>query len=276
MIPNPSLVQPLQGTTSPDFDNSHVPHGQHHVSVASSIKPSPSPGSALRRDENHTSLYHRHPNLDSAVSTSSTDSFSTFKSPPDGPYSYDVRNLSHEINTRSDLQILPKIRDTECDRMPERDYPEQEGQTANNSNSPSPRHQGSKTALHIAAAKGKTSTVRFLLSLQPDIDTLAQDDEGRTALHIAVINKQQGVIIELAKNPICLDVTDREGQTALHVAAALGHERAVGCLVSAGADLECKDVDGRTAFHLAAANGRDGILQLLYREGANINARTEI
>ncbi|KAL8644143.1 MAG: hypothetical protein Q9226_007911 [Calogaya cf. arnoldii] len=268
------MPQPLRGTTSPELNNSHVMNRQYPLSEASSTYPTPSLVSAFTGDENYPSPFQGHQNPDSAISTSSTDRYPTFK-PPDGPSTHGIWDLSQAINAGLDLQDLARLGDAGYDHIPERPCPELGKEAIQESSSSSPQCQGSRTALHIAAEKGKTSTVRFLLSLQPDIDILAQDDEGRTALHIAVTNKQQGVIVELVRNPICLEVKDRGGQTALHAAAAQGQERAVACLVAAGADLECKDANGMTAFHLAATDGRDIILQLLYKEGANINAKTE-
>ena len=64
-----------------------------------------------------------------------------------------------------------------------------------------------KTALHIGAEHGRTSTVRLLLSLDPDVG--AKNSEGQTALHLAVQNQQQDVIEELVKTLIDLGVSDK-------------------------------------------------------------------
>lgn len=122
---NPSMPQPLRDTTSPKLNNSHVMNRQYPLSAASSTNPTPSLVSAFTRDESYPSPFEGHHNPYSAISTSSTDTFPTFK-PPDGPSSHGVWNLSQAINAGLDLQDLARPGDVEYDDMPEWSCPELE------------------------------------------------------------------------------------------------------------------------------------------------------
>jgi ankyrin repeat protein len=131
--------------------------------------------------------------------------------------------------------------------------------------------QTGKTALHIAAEKGQSSTVRLLLNLNSKIS--AQDQLGRTALHLAVYNSHLKAAEELLKvATLDLQILDSTGRAPLHAAVASGNRELVLSLLGAGADIECEDSLGRTAFHLAALAGSDDMIRLLSDRGANINS----
>lgn len=277
----------LSDTSSPESNTSKDPERLYFQPMASPAISTPAlqnsyglqdrgnstkcstPISPSGRDEGHATPFQAHREHTTATVTPSLDTIFSFK-PHSDQSSHGMWDLNQAINIGRDVEDINRSRDAEYRNTPEWPSSHLMKEFARDL-SLDDQSQDGKTALHIAAENGKTSTVQMLLSLRPD--TLAQDAMGRTALHLAVRNEHEDVIQELVKNSICLEVQDQGGQTALHSAAANGYDRAVACLVAAGADLECKDSRGQSALHLAAANGWDNILQLLFNGGADINAK---
>ena len=56
---------------------------------------------------------------------------------------------------------------------------------------------------------------------------------------------------------------DEDGRTALHLAAMYGHDNVVEMLLEAKADLSTQDKWGRTVLHMAAENGYDKVVKML-------------
>jgi len=110
--------------------------------------------------------------------------------------------------------------------------------------------------------------VDLLLEKGADIDI--QDDQGDTALHLAVGHEQVAEL--LLEKGADINRTDRWGMTALHEAARNGHEQVVGLLLKKGADVNAKDQGDGTALHEAAAKGHEEVVRLLLEKGADINA----
>ncbi len=119
------------------------------------------------------------------------------------------------------------------------------------------RDQDGQTALHVAVAVGNVAAVEALL--QHGVDVTLTDNKGRTALHIAAAEfGSRGLemlrhLVRPTKAKGSLDVRDQDGQTALHVAAAAGRVGPVEALFEHGADVTLTDNKGQTALHIAAA-----------------------
>jgi ankyrin repeat protein len=153
-----------------------------------------------------------------------------------------------------------------------------------------------QTALHIAAAYGRSDLAAFLMAQGADVN--ARDRYGDTPLHYAasdstlrmdifnmkphapdlpldaqagsVINLRDSVIsrtdscLELAKlllaNKADVNVKDGHGDTPLHYAAATGDINLVSLLLAYKANINTKDRDGSTPLHLAICwHGDDDI-----------------
>eukprot|EP00959_Pyramimonas_sp_CCMP1952_P442511 9263662-Pyramimonas_sp.AAC.2 len=99
-----------------------------------------------------------------------------------------------------------------------------------------------------------------LLAGGADTDEVdAQDHEGRTALHRAVMIKddqprRDAAVRALLAASARASVADNAGNTPLHLAALCGRWTTVELLLEeGGADADAQDHSGKTALHLAAA-----------------------
>ena len=121
------------------------------------------------------------------------------------------------------------------------------------------------TLLHISAWGGGVTATTRLLSIYPELLSVV-DNEGWTALHVAVRQKQNKVVAAMVASQGFYAAAQvvSEGRTALHVAASVGGDVKV-LLDSGRFDLSLKDADDKTAEDVARANGHleiaDTILQ---------------
>ena len=115
-------------------------------------------------------------------------------------------------------------------------------------------------------------------ALRGDVNT--QDNDKRTALHLAAERKDVHLATKLLDRGADLAITDKQGHTALHTAAAQNprtdkgrSEQAivVETLAKRSDDkvLNKKDKNGQTALHLAAERGQDRAVGALLKSGAD-------
>lgn len=106
------------------------------------------------------------------------------------------------------------------------------------------------TLLHLATFMGNKDVVKYLQQNGADIN--AQDQRGFTALHIAV-NKQHIDIIKILAKRKPQILQDNEGKTALHLASELGvqHEIIMRICRMAPLAVHAQDKNGDTPLHLA-------------------------
>lgn len=156
------------------------------------------------------------------------------------------------------------------------------------------------TPLHLAAERGAHLCVEHLLAPPQPSPVHAQDNKGRTALHLAVLSHggqlcdQSGgdvryelldcrqVVKQLAvAGSDRLELQDRVGETALHYAAQHG-KAALAQVLLLNADqptalAAVKNQAGDTALHMACRSelrgeGEDTLVQLLVHHGAPLEA----
>ncbi|XP_072307557.1 nuclear factor NF-kappa-B p105 subunit [Eucyclogobius newberryi] len=98
----------------------------------------------------------------------------------------------------------------------------------------------------------------FLLAPQRHLLS-AQDEDGDTGLHLAILHSQQEAlqsltqVLTLFSTEELLNMRNHLYQTPLHLAVLTQHKEAVDALLLAGADPALTDRFGNTALHLATA-----------------------
>lgn len=122
-----------------------------------------------------------------------------------------------------------------------------------------------KTALHYAAASGRTKIAELLIENGADVNV--KTISGRTPLDIANKNNKSEITDILRKHG---------GKHGTIHGAALGDDiEAVKEFLAAGTDVNVKGVFGQTPLHDAAAEDRKEIVELLIGKGADVNAKNE-
>ncbi|CAB3385435.1 Hypothetical predicted protein [Cloeon dipterum] len=132
------------------------------------------------------------------------------------------------------------------------------------------------TGLHILVASCKNpldGRVRFLVE-EIGVDARAKDNQGRTALRIAV-NGGKDCVNYLMTKDINLQVKNNRGQTCLHVAALRGDLDALQSWIDLGGDLDVEDLRGLTALHIAACRGHLQFVKKLLACTAEADAKKQ-
>ena len=119
-----------------------------------------------------------------------------------------------------------------------------------------------RTALGIAAEKGHTEVVRFLIQNEAKVNIT--DPNGNTPL-IFIIHQTGNLEItkQLLEKGAVVDIQNRTGETALMYAAWRGHSQIVRLLLEHHADVTLKNRQGDTALTLAASKKHLEIVQML-------------
>jgi ankyrin repeat protein len=127
------------------------------------------------------------------------------------------------------------------------------------------RDGGGYTALRWAVEGGQEEVAAFLLSQGAEANT--RDEEDRTPLMWLVrqTNDYTGVAKVLLDHLEAegLEERDENGKTALHWAGQEGNEGLVALLLAKGAQASSRDDHGRTPLRLAARNGHMGVVRRL-------------
>lgn len=121
---------------------------------------------------------------------------------------------------------------------------------------------------------GVTADARSLLAGQRHLLT-AQDENGDTPLHLAIIHGQTSVIEQIAHviyhapHLGVVNITNHLHQTPLHLAVITGQTKVVSFLLQVGADPALLDRHGDSAVHLALRAGASApdLLCALLRSG---------
>jgi ankyrin repeat protein len=90
-------------------------------------------------------------------------------------------------------------------------------------------------------------------------------------IHQAAAHGKVSVLRLLISAGVNVDAPSKDGMTALHYAAFRGKSETIDYLLSCGADVNHKDKNGWTALHRATFSGKLEALNLLAKRGANAN-----
>ncbi|CAC5416768.1 DAPK [Mytilus coruscus] len=130
-----------------------------------------------------------------------------------------------------------------------------------------------ETALHMAASGGHTEIIKYLQSKGADVNVVDKNVDG--LIYWAARQGQLEVIKYLKEENVSLDTQNKSGESALHVAARYGHSAVIAYLVSEGAELNQQDTLGDTALHSAAWHGFNQIVASLSSGGADLNKQNK-
>ncbi|KAG2487282.1 hypothetical protein HYH03_014123 [Edaphochlamys debaryana] len=128
-----------------------------------------------------------------------------------------------------------------------------------------------RNPLLLAARSGDSGAVQALAAAE-GLQLDAADEDGETALHMAVSSSTLAAVKALIDAGASVHATDSDGRTPLHSAALAGAVLAAKALVAAGANLDRPDKHGRSPLHAAVLSGCLPAVRALLEAGAEPNA----
>ncbi|KAI9766946.1 MAG: hypothetical protein M1840_006243 [Geoglossum simile] len=110
-----------------------------------------------------------------------------------------------------------------------------------------------RSALHLAVQRGNMAVIEYLMGLGAHVDARCRDRHGKTVLHYAVDSRRTETIIKMAEQGHDIRAKDFSGKTILHRAAWRGNLEAARLVIELGAaeDIRCRDEAGKTPLDLA-------------------------
>ena len=135
------------------------------------------------------------------------------------------------------------------------------------------------TPLHWAVAAGKTSMVQLLTSSKligsKRVELECKDDEGQTALLLAIRKRQVGITEALLASKAYVDTKDDYQRTPMHAVAQVGDLAMAKLLFRYKASFELQDEQRHTPLHWAAREGHVALVKFFVSKGADLQAEDE-
>lgn len=119
-----------------------------------------------------------------------------------------------------------------------------------------------RKVLLIAVRRRNIALVQMVLYNGSDLSE--QSGDGKTAVHIAAINGDAGMVAYLSTLKININALDMHGKTASHYAALNGHIAIIKLLLQLNCRVDCASNDGHFPIHDAAQNGHIEIVEMLF------------
>jgi uncharacterized protein len=124
------------------------------------------------------------------------------------------------------------------------------------------------TALALAAYLGQKESVNYLIEKGADLNALARNETGYTALTGAVSQNHNEIAKILVKNGARVNHGYEGGFTPLMHAAYAGNAELASLLLQNGADPMAKNTEGKNALAFAQEKNNNQIIELLRKNGA--------
>ena len=133
------------------------------------------------------------------------------------------------------------------------------------------------TPLELAVSRGRIEIVQFLVRQGADT-TIRTPFKGQTPLHEAirygyVVPARLEAAKVLIREGADTTIQNNDGNTALHLAVEECYLELVQLLVRQGADTTIQNNDGNTPLHLAVKTGHIEAIEFLVRQGASITIK---
>jgi hypothetical protein len=129
------------------------------------------------------------------------------------------------------------------------------------------------TLLLDAVRDGNEDRARGLLN-EGGINIRDKNEDGQTALHLAVLNSHKSMIGLLIEKGADIEASDKDGSKLLYIAAKSGNLSLVEALLSFNAQVESFNVKTQTtAFYQAIENDYETVAKSLLEHGADIDAK---
>ncbi|XP_077535262.1 uncharacterized protein LOC144147089 [Haemaphysalis longicornis] len=124
------------------------------------------------------------------------------------------------------------------------------------------------TALQFAVKEGYLNCVRELTKRHLELDPDIKDDNGNTALHVAIARMNSDIVNEIADLRVNFTIRNKYGLSTLHMAALKGNSMAVEkILLKKKILVNDKQGDqGYAALHFAAVKGHYEVVESLLKE----------
>lgn len=139
-----------------------------------------------------------------------------------------------------------------------------------------PFHYAAKSAFYCDAASTNATEVAQIFLSHPQLDVLAEEENGRNALHYAVTTGHESMVRALLqRKDVTLNAFAKNTLNGLHVAARKGYVRILKMLLPYGVNSVNKQHS--TPLHDAALRGQTTCVKaLLGATGINVNAKDEL
>ena len=124
--------------------------------------------------------------------------------------------------------------------------------------------------LHVASGKGNFFNVWQLLQTGADVNK--KDENGFTALHIAVMNGNEVMVRFLLKHK-ALSLQDEDARNPLHYAIYYGCTSIVELLADNVESLNEEDIDGNCSLYTAVLYRKYDIIKILLNKGSLVNKK---
>lgn len=124
--------------------------------------------------------------------------------------------------------------------------------------------------LNDAVRAGDVETARSLLQRGARLDE--ENDDGNVPIHVAVSQRDGGIVALLVANGASIDELNADGKTQLYCEAERGNDEVVAFLLAQGAKVDARTLESQTALFAAAERGFDRVTRLLVDAGADVNA----
>lgn len=124
----------------------------------------------------------------------------------------------------------------------------------------------------LAAAFGHEAVARYLHAQGADINAVATNGTGYTALTGAVASGHEAIARWLAENGANVNYRYAKGYSPLLTAAANGHLEILRMLLAHGADVHARTDDGKCALDFATERGHQAVADFLRALSASASA----